>query len=173
MKSLHGSIITTTVLLLQVGYFAAVAHGQTPASSPSLAETVRWMDNFSATHGLQIEKQGPPTTTYRLIGEDGCSVRLEMYNSTTKPNFVRYMSSKLLLGDLDPNSVSAIADQVTFETTDSAAKNETDVEMGDGRRDHWKMSSGWLYLDSEESAHRFARALAHAITECGGTSAPF
>lgn len=110
----------------------------------------------------------------RLIGEGGCSVRLEESRSTTSPDVTKHMSTKLLLGALDPKSVVTRAyNEVTFERTDSAMKNQSDVEMGDGRHTQGEGNRGSLFFDTEESAQRFARALSHAITECGGSSAPF
>jgi hypothetical protein len=136
------------------------------------------MENFSESHGMNAGKEGVVVTT-RIIGQGRCSVILDTRYPTTSPTAVKHMSTKLMLGELDPKRVSVEGKSesgpvmVKIERTDGAMNTHSDAEMGDGRKTSMDGSGEVMFFDEEESAKRFARAMSYAITKCGGTSSAF
>ena len=166
------TIFVCTVLL------CGLSNSQTkPELKRSLKETLAWMDHFSTEHGfLAVHRQF--TRTNRLSGE-GCIVYVEVhYPRATMSSRVKTSTAEVNLADIDPQVRMTMDEKgrtyaVRFERTDREKKNHELLEYGDGSKSEGFAGEEDLYFNSEKSARRFARALAHAISLCGGTSAPF
>jgi S1-C subfamily serine protease len=79
------------------------------------------------------------------------------------------------LGAVDPASVRLSMSHVVFETTNNLEKIVDLVPLNESKEEYSEYTtySSWVVLDSPEDAERFANALKHAVTLCGGTKAPF
>jgi hypothetical protein len=147
-----------------------------PASKSALRGTLLWMDHFSTEHGF-LAVHGQFTRTNRLSGE-GCVVHVEVnYPKATLSSRVKTSIAEIDFADVDPN-VRIVIDEknqtyaVSFEQTNGKKKSRELLEYGDGSKSEGLAGQEDLYFDTKESAQRFARALAHAITLCGGRSPP-
>lgn len=171
-------------------------------SSPSLQDSISWMQNFSQPNGLGT-RDGKETVINALHqnpfphnSRDDCMVVI----TTDFP----YRDGKRLanggirdtasidiidLRDINPESVKVGAyNKVEFETTDPSGKIDS-IAWSDPSVTSSRVFSpgglaqvktiemfvayGVLSFNSVESAQRFATALKHAVTLCGGTTAPF
>jgi hypothetical protein len=148
-------------------------------STAKLTETIRWLCNYTNTHGYLYEN-GSLMQTTRLHSVQDCTLQLERHFSQSKAgNSIKQETVSLELADLDPNVHVQITRsgspsfQVTFERSDGADRIKTDLETNDGTKAQSHESNEWIYLDSEESMNRVAKGLSHAITLCGGKPAPF
>ena len=166
------TIFVCTVLL------CGLSNSQTkPELKRSLKETLAWMDHFSTEHGF-LAVHGQFTRTNKLFGE-GCVVSVEVhYPKATMSSRVKTSIAEVNLADLDPKVRVTIDEKdrtyvVSVERTDREKKSREVLEYGDGSKSEGFAGEEDLYFNSEKSARRFARALAHAISLCGGTSAPF
>jgi hypothetical protein len=82
------------------------------------------------------------------------------------------------LADFDPRVRRTDDDtddshEITFQRADAEMKTHQTIEHGDGRKTEGWSAEENMFLDSKESADRFSHALSHAITLCGGKTAPF
>ena len=138
--------------------------------------------NFCKEHGYATSATGKlHINSLRVV--DGCSVVVE--HEFLKPSLkIRKRTDSISLGDFDPAKVKVSppnltdeADNLLFdveiERSDSAAKIEAAAEMRDGSKKRFLVADEYFYMDSPEAAERFKKALAHAITLCGGKRAPF
>jgi len=165
----------TAIIILCIG---SIAQTKVP-SKPALKETVAWMENFSSQHGFLTMNTGlRRINVLRAVKE--CVVSVEItYPNATKPSQTKKLNATVTLSDFDPNAVREEIDkdagtyEVDFERSDSSPEIEENVEMSDGTKTKWWVAQEILFFDSEESASRFSRALAHSINLCGGAPAPF
>lgn len=81
----------------------------------------------------------------------------------------------IFLGDIDTASVKVSGSHVYFETTNNLDRIGELVPANDGTEKVLEYDSdrSWIVLDSAENAKRFADALKHAVTLCGGITTPF
>jgi hypothetical protein len=154
-------------------------------ASVSLDETLTWLVNFSKEHGCKRDVHSLPNkklhiNSLRVV--EGCSVVVE--HEYFEPSVrIRRRTAPSSLGDFDPAKIEATlnltdeADNPVFsielERSDSAPKIQAALEMRDGSKKTVLSVSEFFYMDSREAAQRFQKALAHAITLCGGKPAPF
>jgi hypothetical protein len=114
---------------------------------------------------------------------EGCSVVVE-HEYLVPSVKIRKRTDSISLGDFDPAKVKLSPPNLTdadnnplfeveLERSDSAAKIEAAAEMRDGSKKTFLVADEYFYMDSREAAERFKKALAHAITLCGGKPAPF
>jgi hypothetical protein len=154
-----------------IPFHSLVSQAQGAARTPSLQETITWMENYSQGHGLYIST-AHGTIYNRIEKLGGCEVRLSIDYSNTSPAAAKHVSTKISLAIFDPKSVKQINDaddhEVTVERSDGAMKTYSDVEMWDGRKTVGYSNTETLFFDSEEASQRFAKALSYAIA-----SAPF
>jgi len=119
--------------------------------------------------------------SFRVV--EGCLVVVEheFFEPSVK---IRKRTDSISLGDLDPakievgpNGLTDVAGNPVFEVlmerSDSERKIQAVLEMRDGSKKTVLLAKDGFYLDSPEAAARFQRALAHAVTLCGGKRAPF
>jgi len=154
-------------------------------ASVSLDETLTWLVNFSKEHGCRRDVHSLPNkklhiNSLRVV--EGCSVVVE--HEYLEPSVkIRKRTDPISLGDFDPAKIEATlnltdeADNPVFsiemERSDSAPKIQAAAEMRDGSKKTFPIAEEFFYLDSHDAAERFKKALAHAITLCGGKRAPF
>ena len=93
---------------------------------------------------------------------------------------IRKRTDSISLGDFDPakiqvppNITDAADNPLLIERSDSARTIQAAMEMRDGSKKTVLLVNEFFYLDSRGAAERFQKALAHAITLCGGKRAPF
>jgi hypothetical protein len=149
-------------------------------SKASLKETIEWMTNFTALHGIMMRSNSVVQWT-RLSGTETCTVQLKRSFPAAKDKQIKIETTNLTLGDLDPNKVNLDVThseqgdtfEIDFERSDGAMETESDIENGDGSKTKTWSANFYLFMDSESSAKRVGAALSHAITLCGGKAAPF
>jgi hypothetical protein len=157
------------------------AHKDDAKSGPSIKETVAWMENFSAQHGtIYVGSEISQVNT--ISGNGECSVTVDHKQPhATGANTIKHGQEKISLGDFDPKRIKVLIStesghtvfELTFERTDSSPKIQQDAEMGDGRKTTFNFTQESLFFDTGESAQRFAKALGHGITVCGGVPSLF
>jgi hypothetical protein len=181
-KRKHHHLQVIIVMLALFGAALDLRAAQNDAKSgPNIKETVSWMESFSAQHGiLYIGDQISQVNT--ISGNVDCAVTVDHQQThATDTNTLKHGQEKISLGDFDPARVKVSIEGISghkalvviFERTDSSSKIQQDAEMGDGRKTKFYFAQERLFFDSEESAQRFAKALSHGITVCGGVSSPF
>jgi S1-C subfamily serine protease len=145
--------------------------------TPSLRETLSWMENFSEGHGWRpdLGKGGTYIGHDILTSVGGCSVMIAstlLYASGAST--IKKQTETIELGDMDPTSVRLDTREnyhyyaVDFRRTDAANKVEEAAEMGDGSHMTFYSAHVSINFDSEESARQFVSALTHAVQLCGG-----
>jgi len=139
--------------------------------------------NFSKEHGYArnvTSNSKLQINSLRVV--EGCSVVVE--HEYLEPSVkIRKRTDPIFLGDFDPAKIQVppnLTDaannpmfMVQMERSDSARKIQTAAEMRDGSKKTFLIAEEFFYLDSPDAAERFKKALAHAITLCGGKRAPF
>ena len=135
-----------------------------------------WMDHFSTEHGF-VAVNGQFTRTNKLSGEE-CVVSIEVHYPKATGTSPKTAITELNLADFDPKVKLDIDEKegkndVAFERTDEEMKTRAVIEYANGGKLEIFSAEAEMFFNSKESAQRFARALAHAITLCGGVSAPF
>jgi len=156
-----------------------------PNQGPSLQETISWMQKFYGAHGSgAVFFSTDPF--HQKASAPGCAVYLAVQYMAGKTWVVEYFD----LSDIDPDSVKVKSrlplvdgDAVAFETSDGSLKihhiTTSDPTMtpkkllSSDQARSVQMPGGTIILDSSESNQRFANALKHAVTICGGTGSPF
>lgn len=174
----------TNVVIAICCTFAIVGIAQEKGSSAaSLKDTITWMANFTREHGSMTYKNTLWTTNV-LTEIDGCKVYIEhRFLKSTRPSDIKVRTEAVSLGAFDPERVTLKREhysdesddtfRVEFEMSDAAAKMEVALENFDGKKRTSYVADEYLAMDSAESASRLKKALAHAITLCGGAPAPF
>jgi hypothetical protein len=150
---------------------------QKPQSTATLRETFDWMSHFAGTHG-HSEVDDKFTEENRILGLEGCSVAVmhKFVHMGNTAHDLKETEDFMSLSDMNPDvriQHERGNVRVQFERSDSARKIKHNVTLGDGRKLESYTSEDYMYFDSEDSANRFANALIHAITLCGGKPAPF
>ena len=156
--------------------------------APSLKDTLSWMQEFSQAHGYAM-RDGKLVAKYVFYAHPtGCDVWSTYDYDGPRASLVVYAEMEFFnLSDISPDSVKVDEyGDVWFETTGSSAKfstvetrdpsitsNMLSTHEADGHVIFNASWNGWLGFDSAESAQRFATALKHAVTLCGGTKSPF
>jgi hypothetical protein len=146
-----------------------------------LDETLTWLLNFSREHGYAGNVTGKlHINSLRVV--EGCSVVVEheYFEPSVK---IRKRTDSISLGDFDPAKIQVppnITDaadnplfMVQIERSHSARTIQAAMEIRDGSKKTVLLVNELFYLDSRDAAERFQKALAHAITLCGGKRAPF
>ena len=153
-----------TVLLLLLGS----AWGQ------SLQETTEWMRTYASAHFFW-RTEGTQFGNSTELKFSGCSVKQIIYQDGKPLNGSLDASTMTYsLADLDPKSVklypSSASVAVAFETTNSEDK----INYPDAKSCNIGCTNEWaINFDEQASALRFAKALGHAITLCGGRGSTF
>jgi len=170
------------------------------ATTPTLEETVSWMESFAETHGIRYE-DGNLRGSYSLNPLTHLPGLLALLPDSAKqdrdlpiecaivvkhsfPNGIgtEAVKTKLVvftLNKIDPASIvtkrfeSSDGAYVDFESSDPLISMQADITYANGMAKHFSVKREVLYFDSEENANRFANAFRHAINLCGGTKAPF
>lgn len=177
----------------------AVASNETQgeqAATPSLQDTLSWMQSFSQAHGLAM-RNGKfvskniffPDPIHQKPSAAGCAVWTAEDWYDVKPNQVSASVEFFNLSDINPNSVEADEyGNLQFETTDPSGKIDythtfdpsiTSVKIfspeawANGHTVEGLSWTGWLSFDSAENAQRFATAFKHSVILCGGTKSSF
>jgi len=137
--------------------------------------------NFCKEHGYARNMTGKLYVNSLRVGQ-GCSVVVE-HEYLVPSVKIRKQTDRISLGDFDPAKLevtSNITDAannplftVGMERSDSARKIQAGAEMRDGSKKTVLLASELFYMDSRDEVERFQKALAHAITLCGGKHAPF
>jgi hypothetical protein len=151
-------------------------------SATNLDDTLKWLANFSLTHGFSRGHDAEKTHINAFIPINGCEVRVE---HEYLASFSKFLSRKetILLGDFDPEKVKIVLNMrdqdendvytVEIEHSDSSRTIQAAAEMKDGTKKTVFIAADFFRLDSVESATRFKNGLTHAIELCGGKPAPF
>ena len=133
-------------------------------------------DELSEVHG-ELYRGNTVVFTNRITGS-GC--KLELVTNHPKPTAkgAKNVVSELNLGDFDPRvKIDGDDDQNEYEDrlerTDAQMKTHEVMEYSDGQKLEVWTAQIDVFFDSKESADRFAKAISHAITLCGGNGAPF
>ena len=175
-------MIYRTVIAVCLISLSSLCEAQAKPPKPTLQETISWMANFSQQHGFFALGSAPLRVTFNTIVEvKGCNVDLDVRLPTkaTENNRIKRSITHIDLADLDPTKVRAEKDAddgpfyVNFETSDAKHSSEGELEFGTGGKLKMWSAQESMVFDTEDAALRFARALSHAITLCGGTRAPF
>jgi len=168
--------------------------GQNPALS--LQETISWMQDFSKAHGMRffdgrlaVENAFFSDPLHQKPSVPGCAVWTTYDSHGGKPGVINAAVEFFNLSDINPDSVKADEyGNVLFETTDPSGKiDRTDTfdpsitsmklftpeGWAQGHTTEGPSFLGSLNFDSVESAQRFAKALKHAVSLCGGAPSPF
>ena len=162
-----------TLAFISLLLFAELqAHGQ------SLDATFQWMQNTAprSTYFASRNAYGCQTDQIRSITHRGCSVTIQEYDEQCRDKKTLSYSITFNLGDLDPNAVEANASRlvpsegsVLIQTTDNRSLiEETFSSSGPSKFDFQA-----FWFESPSYAQRFARAMKHAITLCGGKPSTF
>jgi len=148
------------------------------ASAQSLDATFDWMQNTAprSTYFAARNAYGCQTDQIRSITHRGCSVTIQEYDEQCRDKKTLSYSITFNLGDLDPNGVEANASRlvpsegsVLIQTTDNRSLiEETFPDIGPSKFDFQA-----FWFESPAYAQRFARAMRHAITLCGGKPSTF
>jgi hypothetical protein len=140
--------------------------------------------NFSKEHGYARNASATSKlhiNSLRVV--EGCSVVVE--HEYLEPSAkIRKRTDPISLGDFDPAKIQVpqggLTDEannplffIEIERSDSARKIQAAAEMRDGSKKTFFLANEFFYMDSRDAAERFKKALAHAITLCGGKRAPF
>jgi len=170
------------------------------ASTASLQETISWMSSFLDAHGqewaggidpLQSNAMGlskayleqlQAASHPNLSGKEACAISIKHnYSMPMQLHLdmklpVKTSTEFMFLADIDPKSVEVCGgSHLCFETTNNLDKIVELVPADDkgDKFSEYDLGRGAIVLDSAENAERFANALKHAVTLCGGTTAPF
>jgi hypothetical protein len=172
---------------------------RSPTMTPSLEETLSWMDSFLQAHGQEWTGSSVPSQSNsehlpsQLLGafrefakepwapNRGCAVFIQhSYAAGVQLHMDMKAPAKtseefILLTDIDPATLKLSGSHVSFETTGSLDQIvEWVPATDDGEKfSEYDLDGGYMVLDSPENAQRFATAFKHAVTLCGGTKAPF
>jgi hypothetical protein len=171
---------------------AALAVGQ-DKPQPSLDSTLRYMQNTLSQYGY-IHTKGKDQELV-LKGDEACRIYVESeigYKMHTPQDGEYPFEYQFHLGTIDPDSVKV--------TTDASQKNKpegwklTNVHLAttDNKTTIWASASEWkenkkvpkalqmsafpefdFQFRDREQAERFAKALKHAVTLCGGKKSAF
>lgn len=152
-------------------------------TKPGLKSTTDWMQAFAADNSMWHIKDLTGDFVYSsTLTFNGCRVK-QSYRKmgTSDPTPTTYS-----LSDLDPNSIHAYLDKdeseadtmahVSFETTNSQRKISLDggacakglTEVVDHCATSWQVN-----FKEYDAAVRFAKAMHHAVTLCGGKASTF
>lgn len=166
-----------------------------PKQEPSLQDTISWMQNFSQNNGLRFFN-GKPSISMVLLADPqqekasapGCAVREGVDYYQVEQGSSTAMVVFFDLSDINPESVKVDEEGVAFETDDASGKvhfiQTSDANMTSAKlfsseghakseTEEFSFAVGRIDLDSPESNQRFASALKHAVTLCGGAKALF
>ena len=139
----------------------------------SLQQTTQWMRTFARAHSLW-HVEGTQFGDSTELKFSGCSVKQILYQDGKPLNgSVDASATSYSLADLDPKSVKLYPNSasVGFETTNSEDKISI---SGETTCKYASCVSEWIMnFDEEANAVRFAKAMRHAITLCGGRTSPF
>lgn len=173
--------IKVTVLVYLISLFPGVNvyASQDKASKPSISETMKWMSAFTYTHGRSpLTKDGVVQNFNYSQVDEGCTFTvkagLHNINDNTVFNSSTYAVSLTIVA---PDRVTVETDKsitgdryvVKFEVFDLSFKIAVKSENNGAL---YAAQEG-LFFDSEASANRFANALVHAATACGGPHSSF
>lgn len=162
MTGIWASLITVLLLL-------GSAWGQ------SLQETTEWMRTFASAHSRW---QWGGARNSNELQFSGCIVKQIIYQDGKPMNgSLDASTATYSLADLDPKSVklypnpSSASVSVGFETINS----ENKIIIGEAKSCKYTLCvNEWVIaFDEEASALRFAKAMGHAITVCGGRGSVF
>jgi hypothetical protein len=156
--------------------FVGAGLGQERPFEGSLKHTIQWMTKFTAAHGFAVIN-AKQTTEVRVTGIEGCRIGVAVKFPTSYLKLQPKAETKVVdLKDLDPANVRIRIHQDTYEVDfRSSDGKETiigELEFVDLPTQRTESAIVYIYLDSENSARRFAAAITHAITLCGGKPAP-
>jgi hypothetical protein len=150
-------------------------------NSPSLKSTTDWMQAFAADNSMWHIKDLTGDSVYSsTVTFNGCQVKQSLHRiGTSDPTPATYS-----LSDIDPKSIKAYSDKgeaepvphVSFETTNSQRKISLQghvcakgmTEVVDYCATSWQINFGQF-----DAAVRFAKAMHHAVTLCGGRVSTF
>lgn len=143
----------------------------------SLQQTTQWMETFASAHSLW-HAEGSQIGDSTELRFSGCSVKQILYQDGKPLNGTLDASTTTYsLADLDPKSVKLYPSSVThwnsigFETTNS--QDKISISGGESCKYAGCVSEWLINFDEEANAVRFAKAMRHAITLCGGRTSPF
>src|SRR5271165_965967 len=143
------------------------------ACGQSLKQTTQWMRTFASAHS-HWHVEGAQFGDSTELKFSGCGVKQILYQDGKPLNgSLDASTTTYSLADLDPKSVKLYANSasVGFETTNSEDKISI---SGEASCKYAVCVSGWVInFDEEANAVRFAKAMRHAITLCGGRASPF
>jgi hypothetical protein len=139
----------------------------------SLQQTTQWIRTFASAHS-RWHVEGAQFGDSTELKFSGCSVKQILYQDGKPLNGSLDASTAIYsLADLDPRSVKLYPSSasVGFETTNSEDKIRI---SGEKSCKYAVCVSEWVInFDEEANAVRFAKAMRHAITLCGGRPSPF
>jgi S1-C subfamily serine protease len=150
----------------------------------SLEETISWMSTFLEAHG-QEWVGGVPLQSNIMGAKNGgpaCAVfvthnyenAMQLHTDMKAP--VKTATELMLLSDIDVRSVKVCGGpHVCLETTNNLNKILEVVPIDDKgtKVSEYDLDRSAIILDSLENAERFANALKHAISLCGGSKSLF
>jgi len=159
------------ILLLSAALSGLASPQSRPATSPTLEDTLLWMNKFSRDHGFRYDAGRVRQSNF--FYSKGCWASFEVLFPGTKirKTSIWKKTVEAKLEDLNPRVTLQTNEkentvEVYFERLDAQTKIHETMQYGDGSRlDAW-VASDTLYFDARGSAIRFARALSRAITFC-------
>jgi hypothetical protein len=159
------------ILLLATALSGLASPQSTPATAPTLEDTLLWMNRFSRDHGFRYD--GGRVRQSNFFSSKGCWASFEVRFPGTKISKTSIWKKTVdaKLEDLNPRVTLETNEkentvEVYFERLDAQMKIHETLRYGDGSKlDAW-VPSDTLYFDARGSAIRFARALSQAITFC-------
>lgn len=151
----------------------------------SLEETLGWLEKFSAVHGHWILGDTVKVTQTNLVTafpSQGCSIGVVHKTDDVTTNFID-INDVIDLHKINPEAITARSafppdvkpDEyaVFIKTSSSSYKIKRTVVWENGNTNDTWQDGIYIVFDLEENAERFANALKHAVTLCGGATSPF
>jgi hypothetical protein len=139
----------------------------TPNGAQKLEETLAWMSDFD---GRYQSITGISTTIDSFEHDKGCDVKI--IHRTKNPPTSGTVDT-FTLRDIDPAQISVSASSDSSDVNLFTLSNAPLIQRVGALSGSWsKLYMDYLSFDSKEHAERFATALKHAVTLCGGAKDP-
>lgn len=164
-------------LFLTIIASATLGTAQTaPTAKTSLADTITWLANFSATHGVVMEHNNVVRAN-SISGGEGCKIEIDTNIPRPKDNSsVKHLTARVNLSQIEnvvwlTDKAAGAQPHVRLEGRHSDAAIDEVSETGDGLTTTAQSPEIDLLFDSADAAAQFAHGIDHAISLCGGSLA--
>jgi len=184
---------TLVLMLVLMTELTAFGQDKPQDKSPSLDSTLGYMQNTLSRYGY-LHTTGKDQEL-NLKGDEPCRIYVESEITVkmhTPQDGVYPFEYQFHLGMIDPDSVKAVTDDAQKDKPEGWRLTKVHLATTDNKSTIWASASDWkeskkvpkslqlaaftdfdFQFRDREQAERFAKALKHAVTLCGGKPSAF